>query len=236
MVIIPTEKRFDWKHAPIILFSIVVLNVLIYFGYQHNDDKKVYSALSRYSELGLLEYEWPAYREFLESKNEDERLAEVQDLYNNSENPDAYFNLIYEIVTDTDFFQFLLDANYLTSWSSARREISQQIESVSSISYGLIPKQMDTFSFISYQFLHGSAMHLIGNLFFLIVCGFAVEAAIGHLKFLLFYLISGVVGGLLFCFVDPNSNIPLVGASGSISGIMAMYLGVFRFKKIEFFY
>ena len=243
MVIIPTEKRFDWKHAPIMLFVIVVLNVLIYFGYQHNDDKKIYSALSRYDALGLLEYEWPAYREFLKSKNEDERLVEVQELYNHSEYPDAYFNLLYEIITDKDFFQYLqqnsydvFDANYVTNWTSVRTEINQQIESISSISYGLIPKQMDTFSFISYQFLHGSAMHLIGNLFFLIVCGFAVEAAIGHLKFLLFYLISGVAGGLLFCFVNPNSNIPLVGASGSISGVMAMYLGVFRFKKIEFFY
>lgn len=79
-------------------------------------------------------------------------------------------------------------------------------------------------------------MHLLGNLFFLIICGFAVEAAIGHMRFLLYYLVSGVVGGLLFAMMDMTSTQPLVGASGAISGVMAMYLGVFRFKKIEFFY
>jgi tetratricopeptide (TPR) repeat protein len=79
-------------------------------------------------------------------------------------------------------------------------------------------------------------MHLLGNLFFLIICGFAVEAAIGHLRFLAYYLISGAVGGLMFAAMDFSSPQPLIGASGAISGVMAMYLGVFRFKKIEFFY
>lgn len=79
-------------------------------------------------------------------------------------------------------------------------------------------------------------MHLLGNLFFLTLCGFAVEAAIGHLRFLAFYLLSGIGGGLLFAVMDLSNTTPLVGASGAISGVMAMYLMVFRLKKIEFFY
>src|SRR5690606_22718779 len=101
---------------------------------------------------------------------------------------------------------------------------------------GLIPAEMEPLSFISYQFLHGDIMHLLGNMFFLVVCGFAVEAAIGHLRFLLFYLITGIAGGLLHALLNPESSTTLVGASGAVSGVMAMYLGVFRLRKIEFFY
>ena len=73
-------------------------------------------------------------------------------------------------------------------------------------------------------------------MFFLVICGFAVEAAIGHLRFLLFYLFSGVVAGVSHAAMDLDSSSVLIGASGSVSAVMAMYLGVFRFKKIEFFY
>jgi hypothetical protein len=79
-------------------------------------------------------------------------------------------------------------------------------------------------------------MHLLGNLFFLVICGFAVEAALGHLWFLLFYLLCGVGAGVAQMLTNLQSPIPLIGASGAISGVMAMYLGVFKFKKIEFFY
>lgn len=79
-------------------------------------------------------------------------------------------------------------------------------------------------------------MHLIGNMFFLVIFGFAVEAAIGHIRFLLFYLVTGIAGGVLFVMVNQHSPNALVGASGAISGVMAMYLGVFRLRKIEFFY
>jgi membrane associated rhomboid family serine protease len=96
--------------------------------------------------------------------------------------------------------------------------------------------KLQPFDFISYQFLHGDLMHLLGNMFFLIVCGFAVEAAIGHWRFLLFYLLAGVGGGAAQVLMHMDSITPLVGASGSISGVMAMYLAAFRFKKIEFFY
>jgi len=86
------------------------------------------------------------------------------------------------------------------------------------------------------QFLHGDTMHLLGNMFFLVICGFAVEAAIGHWRFLAFYLISGVFASLAHALLDLSSTQPLVGASGAISGVMAMYLAVFKFRKIEFFY
>jgi hypothetical protein len=75
-------------------------------------------------------------------------------------------------------------------------------------------------------------------MFFLIVCGFAVEAAIGPWIFLSLYFISALGGDLLdlYALADMSSTTPSVGASGAVSGVMAMYLALFRLRKIQFFY
>lgn len=122
------------------------------------------------------------------------------------------------------------------TWKTNREEVNELLDSSSVSQFALIPAEKNWFTFLSHQFMHGDFMHLAGNMFFLIVCGFAVEAAIGHFRFLLFYLISGVIGGAVHVFSESNSIIPLVGASGAISGVMAMYMGIFRLRKIEFFY
>ena len=77
---------------------------------------------------------------------------------------------------------------------------------------------------VSYQFLHADIVHLIGNLIFVWVFGDNVEEALGRLRFLAFYLLVGVVGALAFVFSDPASKVPLIGASGSVSGIVIAYL------------
>jgi membrane associated rhomboid family serine protease len=77
---------------------------------------------------------------------------------------------------------------------------------------------------ITYMFLHGSAMHLLGNMVFLWVFGDNVEDAVGHFWYLVFYLLCGVVAGYAHSLVSPSSNIPLVGASGAVAGVIAAYL------------
>lgn len=74
------------------------------------------------------------------------------------------------------------------------------------------------------MFLHAGWMHLIGNMLFLWVFGDNVEDAMGHVRFLVFYLAAGVAGGLAHMLSVPDSTIPLVGASGAIAGVVAAYL------------
>ncbi len=82
----------------------------------------------------------------------------------------------------------------------------------------------DELTLITSMFLHGGLMHLIGNMLYLYVFGDNIEDAMGHLRFLAFYLICGVVAGLAHAAVDPGSEIPMVGASGAISGVLGAYL------------
>jgi membrane associated rhomboid family serine protease len=74
------------------------------------------------------------------------------------------------------------------------------------------------------MFLHGSWMHLLGNLWFFWIFGDNIEDSMGHGRFVVFYLLCGTAAALLQVVVSPKSVIPMVGASGAISGVMGAYL------------
>ena len=74
------------------------------------------------------------------------------------------------------------------------------------------------------MFLHGSWMHLIGNMWFLWIFGNNIEDSMGHLRFVVFYLLAGVVAAMAHVMTAPDSAVPMVGASGAISAIMGAYL------------
>jgi membrane associated rhomboid family serine protease len=78
-------------------------------------------------------------------------------------------------------------------------------------------------SLLSYQFLHGGWLHLGFNMLFLWVFGDNVEDAMGHVRFLVFYLLCGVVAGLVHGLTDTGSTVPTLGASGAISGVLGAY-------------
>ncbi|THV11633.1 rhomboid family intramembrane serine protease [Rhizobium rhizophilum] len=79
-------------------------------------------------------------------------------------------------------------------------------------------------TYITYAFLHGSWLHLGSNMLFLWVFGDNVEDAMGHFKFLFFYLACAAAGALVHGLVMPASEAPLIGASGAVSGVVAAYL------------
>jgi len=87
--------------------------------------------------------------------------------------------------------------------------------------YSLVPAPA---TYVTYAFLHGDIFHLGGNMLFLWVFGDNVEDALGHLRFLLFYVLCAVAGALLHGLLLPESQAPLIGASGAIAGIVAAYL------------
>lgn len=85
-------------------------------------------------------------------------------------------------------------------------------------------------SLVTYMFLHGNIVHLIVNSFSLYGAGVIVERGIGHLKYLLVFLVSGVVSGVIHCYLNPASDTPLVGSSGAIFGLIAVLFLLMPFK------
>jgi membrane associated rhomboid family serine protease len=91
------------------------------------------------------------------------------------------------------------------------------------------------------MFLHGSWLHLLGNMWFLWIFGNNIEDSMGHLRFVVFYLLCGLAAAMAQVMANPSSTIPMVGASGAISGVMGAYLllyprvRVFAIVPIGFF-
>jgi membrane associated rhomboid family serine protease len=79
-------------------------------------------------------------------------------------------------------------------------------------------------SVLSSMFLHGSWVHLGGNMLFLWIFGNNVEDRLGRVRYLLFYLLAGVLATATYVLLQPNSTVPLIGASGAIAGVMGAYL------------
>ena len=88
-------------------------------------------------------------------------------------------------------------------------------------SRGVLPSYA---TLITYQFFHADIGHLFGNMIFLWVFGDDIERALGRWRYLIFYLVCGAIGGLVFVSIDPHSRIELIGASGAIAGIVVAYL------------
>lgn len=85
----------------------------------------------------------------------------------------------------------------------------------------LVPERL---TLVTYMFLHGGWIHLIGNMLFLWVFGDNIEDAMGHLRFIMFYLMCGVFAALVHVYMLPQSDLPLIGASGAVAGVIAAYL------------
>lgn len=83
------------------------------------------------------------------------------------------------------------------------------------------------------MFMHGSWMHLGGNMLYLWIFGNNIEDRFGHVPFLLFYLVSGLLATFAQYFVMPNSMVPNVGASGAIAGVLGAYLLLFPRKQVQ---
>jgi rhomboid family protein len=81
-----------------------------------------------------------------------------------------------------------------------------------------------TLSVLTYMFLHGGWLHLFFNMLFLFTFGDNIEDALGHGRYLAFYLLCGIGAGFVHAMTSPSSNVPLVGASGAIAGVVAAYL------------
>ena len=96
-------------------------------------------------------------------------------------------------------------------------------------SHGVVPESA---TLITSLFLHGGWLHIIGNLAFLWVFADNIEDAFGHLGFVFFYAICGMAGGLMHVAVMPNSDLPLIGASSAVAGIMGSYIVLFPKARV----
>ncbi len=102
--------------------------------------------------------------------------------------------------------------------------------------YGLIPANVmegrDLFTLVTSMFLHANLIHLAMNMLFLLLTGDGCERAMGSSRFLVFYIVCGVLSGLFHAYLNSTSSIPTIGASGAIFGVLAGFAILFPFRWV----
>ncbi len=247
MLIMPLEKHIDWTKPPWVTFLLILSCSFVLFFLQSNDDDAFNQSVEFYFSSDLPKLELPAYAK---AQGDDDSIIEdlkqtidieFEHLDYQRQNSLVYF--LIQMERDEEFFQKLKNNEIITTtnssfknWKTQRRQYEIIKKSSFNAQYSFTPVEHELITFISHQFLHGDTGHLVGNMLFLFLIGYSVEAALGSFLYLICYIITGLGAVTFFWLANPNSAIPLVGASGAISGVMGMYAGIFGMRKVRMFY
>jgi membrane associated rhomboid family serine protease len=98
--------------------------------------------------------------------------------------------------------------------------------------YGVVPAYFAWPTLVTSMFLHGGWMHVIGNMWYLWIFGDNVEDRLGHGRFIVFYLLCGVVAAFGQILIEPHSTLPTIGASGAIAGVMGAYFVLYPHSRV----
>jgi membrane associated rhomboid family serine protease len=127
----------------------------------------------------------------------------------------------------TFIYQSTLPQEILRVWFFSTGVVADQL-----FSHGITGLILPFFTSL---FIHGNLLHLAGNMLYLWIFGDNIESTLGHRKFLLFYLLCGIIATISQLFVNPQSGAPIIGASGAISGILGAYLIRYPRARIQVF-
>jgi len=112
--------------------------------------------------------------------------------------------------------------------------------------FGLVPEELlvaltgrpdlvpyNAFTIFTSMFLHGGILHIGGNMLYLWIFGNNIEDTIGHMRFVIFYLCAGLVAAVVQFSIEPGSSVPMIGASGAVSGVLGAYLLLFPRARVK---
>ena len=99
--------------------------------------------------------------------------------------------------------------------------------------FGFVPAEFNVITIITSMFIHGGLAHIVGNMWFLWLFGDNVESVLGHLKYFMFYMVCGIGAALGQFLISPSSQVPMIGASGAIAGILGAYMIQFPKARVH---
>lgn len=239
MLIVPVSRQPDWRHPPVITLLLILLNCLIYFGVQSGDDRRQDEALRYYASAGLETVELPRYVKHLETtaRAADARKAAA------ALDDERWPEVLMAMERDQPFMQQLRDGKVIQSeeenfgqWRRQRTEFDRLNRPGLVERFGFRPADPSVSALFGHMFLHGSFDHLLGNMAILFIVGYLVEETLGKGRYLTYYLAAGIGAGLFDFVFNASRMMPGIGASGAISGVMAMFVALYGLRKIRFFY
>jgi len=241
MLIIPLTGKISKRNPPIATIGIILINCFVFFILQAGDDERYLKAFELYVKSGLGRIEVSRYLTYLRATQGEESIPTSKK--QEELNDDAIIRFYGKMQTDKVFMKKLLNDEIITPedetysrWKSLRGEYEGMLSETVVESYGFKPAERSFVTTFTHMFLHGSFMHLLGNMIFLWLVGCVLELGCGRALYVAMYLLTGVLAAGLFALVYMDSTVPLVGASGAISGLMGAYTVLYGKKKIKVFY
>lgn len=232
----------SFAKAPITWF-LIILNTLICI-YTTDAQKKSRYVLDRFFESeALVRAQGEIFADYI-AKNSDsynELFVKMSDMtkLGNTEQRDTLGKVA---LRDKSFalnalnFETEGDIVQLDFWKEEYKKVRESLDRDPVNKWGLSMNDNSLIKWFSYQFLHGGYFHLISNMWFLLIFGSLLEPMLGSLMFLVVYLISGFFAAGAFVELSGISGIPLVGASGSVSGLMGVIVSYYWTEKVRYMY
>ncbi len=243
MLLIPYQTRFTLKSLPLVTLALILVNAVVYFVFQSGDRQAYARAADYYFSSQLAQIELPRYATYLDRRT-DRGSLQVLRMIRAGARPEQSIRLILAMENDREFMRDLREGAVVPSsdpayaaWRDQRAQFDALLGRVFTerfaLESGVGGAAGAALRLITYQFLHGDAVHWLGNMIVLLLAGPFAEAALGRFRFLIAFIASGVFAGALHMLV---SDQPLIGASGSISGAMAMVAVLYGTRKVPVFY
>jgi len=229
-MLIPLDRKPEWHNPPLITLVLILLNALVFFGFQFNDEQQEQIALEYYFNSDLTKLELPRYQHYLYQGSSSLSKEEQTQLFWDMQANGTFLNQLRNnnIIKP--------DENIYSQWKAQREHFDQLLNNIFSYRYSLKTAEPTLLTIFSHMFLHADISHLIGNMLFLFLFGFVVEITLGRSLYISAYLLSGVLSAVFDIALNPGSGLWGLGASGAISGLAGMYTVLFGLRKIRFFY
>lgn len=241
MLIIPLIGKISKRNFPIVTIGIILINCFVFFALQSGDTDKYEQAFNFYFKSGLAKTEISRYLDYLKTTKGVEEKTDFEKP--KRFNKKSMERLFLKMQQDDIFILKLLNNEIITpdeeifnEWKGLRIKYESLLSKTLSIQFGFRPAQKTLLAFITYMFLHGSFLHILGNMIFLWLVGCALELGCGRPFYIALYLVTGICSAGLFTLVYLNSTVPLIGASGAISGLMGAFTVLYGRTKIRVFY
>lgn len=227
-MIVPWMKGFcNWHKAPL-TWTLIILNFFIFL---QTNELKSKNLTQNFSSVEMLVLTGKLYDQY---KNE----SPTATVHSQNE----WMILGGQGIKDPDFVEkagalsFQGDEVAIADWKEKIQRYQEQIPLRNSAIFGLRSHKASPLTWVTYQFMHASWMHLIGNMMMFLIFGAALELTIGSLPMVFVYLFSGFVGAWTFLLLGHNTLAPMIGASGALSGVMAFYAAYEKKRRVAFFY
>jgi membrane associated rhomboid family serine protease len=228
-MIIPWLKGFlDWEKAPI-TWTLLALNIFIFMVVS---EAKVTSAHKNFSNVSMMTLTGKLFYQFSNPEKNELPFLSINEwiVLGGQGLKNA------EFLEKSQTFRFWGDEIAIKDWKTKVVSYQDSLNRRSVTVFGLRGESSPVSAWITYQFMHASLWHLLGNMMMLLIFSATLELAVGGVAVIAIYLASGFAGAAMFVFLGQENVAPMIGASGSLSGIMAFYAAYEKRTRVSFFY